>query len=352
MNTDLIERLKRHVTPSVLQGETDYIPEKEQALAQFYPVLLSILRKNTQRVEVLGQQTNPKISELFTEKPELKQHLLEHLAPVPQAVPQDQLEQTLNRSIQPTLEYLKLEAEASHSDVIQYVIENHKEDIQRALPTWASPLLLALGASPLVDAEPISISRGESHHRTEPAIEKKQRSVLWPIIAFIIVAALIMFFFRGCTRDDDPDDIRDRQNAAQAVATEPALLRLSTGSDGQISSCQLQLNDPQYMEILQNEIKQIFNYNIGCGTENNDRYHSTFTDQDTIPSVLKTMQSVPNASLHWAGNQVSVQAANNTDAERIATEIRNLAKNMKVVTQQPIDTNAATNAAETELKKP
>src|SRR5690606_22467014 len=222
------------------------------------------------RVDILGQHTNPKIGELFTEKPELKQRLLEHLAQSPRAVPQDQLEQTLNRSIQPTLEYLKSEAEASHPNAIQYVIETHKDDIQRALPVWAGPILLALGVSPLADAEPISTPQTETHHRTEPAIEKKQRSVLWPIIAFIVVVALIMFFFRGCTRDDDPDDIRDMQNAAQAVATEPAFLRLSTGSDGQITSCQVQLNNPQYMEILQNEIKQIFNYNIGCGTENND----------------------------------------------------------------------------------
>lgn len=351
MNDDLIQRLKYHVTPTVLQGETEYVAAKEQALAQFYPIFLSILRVHPEQAETLSQQLNPKISELFTEKPEIKQRLLEHLASLSDSVPQEQLEQTLNRSIKPTIEYLKTEADASNPDAINYVIETNNDSIQKALPTWASQLLLAIGASPLVGHHPTPVP-GIDPEPVEPAIQKERRSrFLIPVIAFIIVAALIMFFFRGCTRDDDPDDIRDMQNASKAVATETAFLKLSTGSEGQITSCQVQINDPQYMEILQNEIKQIFNYNIGCGSENNDNYHSEFTDQDTIPSVLKAMQGVPNVSLHWEGKQVSVQAGNSADAERIAGEIRQLAKNMTVITQKPIGTAKAINTPSNEAEK-
>ena len=38
------------------------------------------------------------------------------------------------------------------------------------------------------------------------------------------------------------------------------------------------------------------------------------------------------------GNQLSIQAANPTDAERLASQIRPMAKNMTVVTQQPAET--------------
>ncbi|KGT46509.1 OmpA family protein [Acinetobacter sp. HR7] len=350
MNTDLIERLKTNVTPSVLQGETEYVAEKDQALGQFYPILLSILRANPDRVDSLTNQLNPKVSELFAEKSELKQQVLEHISSQSNGVPQDQLEQTLNRSIKPTIEYLKTEAEASTPDAVNYVIETNNESIQKAVPTWASPLLLSMGASPLVNHNPTPVP-GIDPKPTEPPIQKAKRNAfIVPVIAFIAVAVLIMFFFRGCTRDDDPDDIRDMQNSKAAV-TQPAFLKLSTGSEGQMTSCQVQLNDPQYMQILQNEIKQIYNYNIGCGTANNQNYHSQFIDQDVIPTVLKSIQGVPNVSLNWMGDQVSVQAANSADAVRIASEIRHLAKNMQVMTQQPVNPQQMASAQSNEADK-
>ncbi|WP_347453850.1 hypothetical protein [Acinetobacter thermotolerans] len=231
--------------------------ENDQALGQFYPILLSILRANPDRVDSLTNQLNPKVSELFAEKSELKQQVLEHISSQSNGVPQDQLEQTLNRSIKPTIEYLKTEAEASTPDAVNYVIETNNESIQKAVPTWASPLLLSMGASPLVNHNPTPVP-GIDPKPTEPPIQKAKRNAfIVPVIAFIAVAVLIMFFFRGCTRDDDPDDIRDMQKSKAAV-TQPAFLKLSTGNEGQITSCQVQLNDPQYMQILQNEIKQIY----------------------------------------------------------------------------------------------
>ena len=55
MNTDLIERLKSDVT-AIVQGEAEHLFAKDQALAQFYPVLLSILRARPAWIEGLGQQ--------------------------------------------------------------------------------------------------------------------------------------------------------------------------------------------------------------------------------------------------------------------------------------------------------
>jgi outer membrane protein OmpA-like peptidoglycan-associated protein len=105
------------------------------------------------------------------------------------------------------------------------------------------------------------------------------------------------------------------------------------------------------MEILQNEIKQIFNYNIGCGALSSEVYHSEFTDQDTIPTVLRTIQGMPNVSLDWIGNQVSVHAATNAEAERLAAKIRSLAKNVTVVTQQPLNRSDVINTANSEAEQ-
>src|SRR5690606_34992598 len=165
-----------------------------------------------------------------------------------------------------------------------------------------------------------------------------------------ILAALILFFVRSCMQDD-AEDLANPQTTRAVAAAQPASLQLSTGTNGEIISCQLQLNNPQYMQILQTEIKQIFNYNIGCGALSSEVYHSEFIDQDSIPSVLKLIQGMPNVSLDWMGNQVAIRAASNADAERLPQQIRSLAKNVTVVTQQPLNRSDVINTANSEAEQ-
>ncbi|QXX87450.1 OmpA family protein [Acinetobacter lwoffii] len=344
MNIDFIERLKSDVTAIVLQGETEHLFAKDQALAQFYPIFLSILRSRPAWIENLGQQLNPKIHELFNANPALKQQFLDQLN---QSAPQDEIEHTLNRSIVPTMNFLQTEAGASSPEAISHLLETHADSIQRALPLWAGPILAALGVSPLagqnLNQEPVLAEQ------TIIVQEERKTGFLWPFIIFLILAGLILFLVRSCMQDDVEDS--NTQATSEVAAAQPASLRLSTGSNGEIVSCQLQLNNPQYMEILQNEIKQIFNYNIGCGALSSEVYHSEFIDQDTIPTVLRTMQGMPNVSLDWIGNQVSVRAATNAEAERLAAQIRSLAKNVTVVTQQPLNRSDVINTANSEAEQ-
>ncbi len=344
MNIDFIERLKSDVTAIVLQGETEHLFAKDQALAQFYPIFLSILRARPAWIENLGQQLNPKIHELFNANPALKQQFLDQ---VDQSAPQDEIEHTLNRSIIPTMNFLQTEAGASSPEAISHLLETHPDSIQRALPVWAGPILAALGVSPLagqnLNQEPVLAEQ------TIIVQEERKTGFLWPFIIFLILAGLILFLVRSCMQDEVEDS--NTQATSEVAAAQPASLRLSTGSNGEIVSCQLQLNNPQYMEILQNEIKQIFNYNIGCGALSSEVYHSEFTDQDTIPTVLRTMQGMPNVSLDWIGNQVSVRAATNAEAERLAAQIRSLAKNVTVVTQQPLNRSDVINTANSEAEQ-
>ena len=344
MNIDFIERLKSDVTAIVLQGETEHLFAKDQALAQFYPIFLSILRSRPAWIENLGQQLNPKIHELFNANPALKQQFLDQLD---QSAPQDEIEHTLNRSIVPTMNFLQTEAGASSPEAISHLLETHADSIQRALPLWAGPILAALGVSPLagqnLNQEPVLAEQ------TIIVQEERKTGFLWPFIIFLILAGLILFLVRSCMQDDVEDS--NTQATSEVAAAQPASLRLSTGSNGEIVSCQLQLNNPQYMEILQNEIKQIFNYNIGCGALSSEVYHSEFIDQDTIPTVLRTMQGMPNVSLDWIGNQVSVRAATNAEAERLAAQIRSLAKNVTVVTQHPLNRSDVINTANSEAEQ-
>src|SRR5690606_40925932 len=74
--------------------------------------------------------------------------------------------------------------------------------------------------------------------------EERKSGFLWPFIIFLILAGLILFLVRSCMQDDVEDS--NTQATSEVAAAQPASLRLSTGSNGEIVSCQLQLNNPQY----------------------------------------------------------------------------------------------------------
>jgi OmpA-OmpF porin, OOP family len=347
MNINLIDLLKQKVSAIVLEGETEYLSEKSQALSSFFPILLAIFKSKPELIGNLQSQLNPRLSDVFSTNPGLKQEFLEQVSGT---VPTGAIESTLNHSIAPTLNFLETEAGSSEPSAIVHLIETHWPAVSSALPHWAPVLLSALG---------VGLASGHSLHQapeTHVVVEEKKKpSFLLPLIGFIILAVLLALMFRACS------DKKETESAsgvpAQTATSEPAKLQLSTGSTGDLTTCQLYSGNASYIDILQKEIKQIFNHNIGCGIESNPSYHTEFIDQDAIPSVLKLVKGVPNASIIWMGDQLSIQTANPTDAEQLATKIKPLVKNMTVMTQAmtaastPIDNNMAISEGNTNAEK-
>ncbi|TCH63013.1 OmpA family protein [Acinetobacter sp. ANC 4862] len=349
MNTNLIDLLKQKVSAIVLEGETEYLSEKSQALSSFFPILLSLFKSKPELVKNLQSQLNPRLTDIFATHPDLKQEFLEQVSGT---VPTGAIESTLNRSISPTLGFLEAEAGSSEPSAIAHLIERHWSAVSSALPHWATALLSALG---------VGIASGRTLHQApeaEPyrAVEEKKKSkFLLPLIAFIVLAALLALMFKACSDKKQTEPASGVP--AQTATSEPAKLQLSTGSTGDLTTCQLYSGNASYIDILQKEIKQIFNHNNGCGVETNASYHTEFIDQDAIPSVLKLVKGVPNASLTWMGDQLSIQTANPADAEQLAAKIRPLVKNMTVMTQAaiaasaPADSTTAISAGNTNAEK-
>ncbi|NNH01566.1 OmpA family protein [Acinetobacter sp. ANC 5414] len=349
MNTNLIDLLKQKVSAIVLEGETEYLSEKSQALSSFFPILLSLFKSKPELIKNLQSQLNPRLTDIFATHPDLKQEFLEQVSGT---VPTGAIESTLNRSISPTLGFLEAEAGSSEPSAIAHLIERHWSTVSSALPHWATALLSALG---------VGIASGRTLHQApeaEPyrAVEEKKKSkFLLPLIAFIVLAALLALMFKACADKKQTEPASGVP--AQTATSEPAKLQLSTGSTGDLTTCQLYFGNASYIDILQKEIKQIFNHNNGCGVETNASYHTEFIDQDAIPSVLKLVKGVPNASLTWMGDQLSIQTANPADAEQLAAKIRPLVKNMTVMTQAttaasaPADRTTAISAGNTNAEK-
>ncbi|WP_425918620.1 OmpA family protein [Acinetobacter sp. TSRC1-2] len=347
MNINLIDLLKQKVSAIVLEGETEYLSEKSQALSSFFPILLAIFKSKPELIRNLQSQLNPRLIDLFATNPDLKQEFLEQVSGT---VPTGAIESTLNRSITPTLGFLETEAGSSEPSAIAHLIETHWPTVSSALPHWAPALLSALG---------VGLASGHALHQapeTHVVVEeKKKSSFLLPLIAFIVLAGLLALMFRACSDRKETESVSGVP--AQTATSEPAKLQLSTGSTGDLTTCQLYSGNASYIDILQKEIKQIFNHNIGCGVESNVSYHTEFIDQDAIPSVLKLVKGVPNASIIWMGDQLSIQTANPTDAEQLATKIKPLVKNMTVMTQAttaastPVDNNMAISEGNTNAEK-
>ena len=349
MNINLIDLLKQKVSAIVLEGETEYLSEKSQALSSFFPILLALFKSKPELIGNLQSQLNPRLSDIFATHPDLKQQFLDQISGT---VPTGTIESTLNHSIAPTLGFLESEAGSSEPSAIAHLIETHWPAVSNALPHWAPALLSALG---------VSIASGHALHQA-PAVEpyraveeKKKSSFLLPLIAFIILAALLALMFKACSDKKETEPASGVP--AQTATSEPAKLQLSTGSTGDLTTCQLYSGNASYIDILQKDIKQIFNHNIGCGVETNASYHTEFIDQDAIPSVLKLVKGVPNASLTWMGDQLSIQTANPADAEQLAARIQPLVKNMTVMTQaastasKPVDNTTAISAGNISAEK-
>ncbi len=349
MNINLIDLLKQKVSAIVLEGETEYLSEKSQALSSFFPILLALFKSKPELIGNLQSQLNPRLSDIFATHPDLKQQFLEQISGT---VPTGTIESTLNHSIAPTLGFLESEVGSSEPSAIAHLIETHWPAVSSALPHWAPALLSALG---------VSIASGHALHQA-PAVEpyraveeKKKSSFLLPLMAFIILAALLALMFKACSDKKETEPASGVP--AQTTTSEPAKLQLSTGSTGDLTTCQLYSGNASYIDILQKDIKQIFNHNIGCGVETNASYHTEFIDQDAIPSVLKLVKGVPNASLTWMGDQLSIQTANPADAEQLAARIQPLVKNMTVMTQaasiasKPVDNTTAISAGNISAEK-
>lgn len=105
------------------------------------------------------------------------------------------------------------------------------------------------------------------------------------------------------------------------------------------------------MDILQQQVKQIFNYALGCGGISDTSYHTQFIDQDTIPSVLQKLKGVPNTTLTWTENQLSILSENPADAQNLANQLKPLARNMTVMVQEAVNEQSAVENSITDAQK-
>lgn len=110
MSIDLVELVKQQVSTIALSGDTEHLFEKNAAINQFIPFLLNIFRSKPELIDSFQKQLNPRLSDIFTTNPSLKEQFLQNLSG---GAPVSQIEHALNQSIAPTLGVLEDEAGSS-----------------------------------------------------------------------------------------------------------------------------------------------------------------------------------------------------------------------------------------------
>lgn len=366
---DLIQILKDRIIPIVLNqhGSTEHEPsivaQKSTAIATFLPILLTILKSKPDLISSLQHSLNPRLGDLFASNPILKENLLDSIQP---AVSKQETETLLNHSIAPTLGVLGDLAGSEDPHSISHYLQQHAETIKAALPVWASSILggLGLGAFAKHAAANTNVTSTPSHvaptqvppsHSNIPPHEPEQKksSLLGPILGLILLAILVGLLLRYCNKKDEPVQAEQMPASTAEVnpVAQPAFFELSTDASGGLVTCQARIGNPSFTEIIQKEVKALFNHPVGCGIDSSNQYNAELIDQNGLSSVLKLLKGVPSTTLTWTGNEISLQGQDAAATQMLADKIKEFVPNVTVKTQQGIDVNSAVNTSVSDAEK-
>ncbi|UGQ28780.1 OmpA family protein [Acinetobacter calcoaceticus] len=330
MSINPIELLKEKVSSILLDEQDGYLGEKSNALSKFYPILLSLLAAKPDLIGQLKNSLAPSLSDLFSHNDQIKNTVLTHLSGT---APNNEIESTLNSAIKPSLTAISDVAGNDQQSIVNY-LRQHAETIRSYLPAWAVGLLAPLG----VGAGLSSVTHSTS---TAPplaaASEKtgKSRGFL-PIIALIILGLIIAWLWRSCQHKEAVPASEPSAASGVEAAAAPASLTLSTDDKGAVSQCQAGIGDQGFLATLQTNVKKVFSTTQDCNVDTSQTYAASFTDKDALAGVLGALKGVPNASLEWVGDKITLKAGDAAALEALTAKVKALVPHTEVVAAAPV----------------
>lgn len=330
MSINPIELLKEKVSSILLDEQDGYLGEKSNALSKFYPILLSLLAAKPDLIGQLKNSLAPSLSDLFSHNDQIKNTVLTHLSGT---APNNEIESTLNSAIKPSLNAISDVAGNDQQSIVNY-LRQHADTIRSYLPAWAVGLLAPLG----VGAGLSSVTHSTS---TAPplaaASEKtgKSRGFL-PIIALIILGLIIAWLWRSCQHKEAVPAPEPSAASGVEAAAAPASLTLSTDDKGAVSQCQAGIGDQGFLATLQTNVKKVFSTTQDCNVDTSQTYAASFTDKDALAGVLGALKGVPNASLEWVGDKITLKAGDAAALEALTAKVKALVPHTEVVGTAPV----------------
>lgn len=329
MSINPIELLKEKVSSILLDEQDGYLGEKSNALSKFYPILLSLLAAKPDLIGQLKNSLAPSLSDLFSHNDQIKNTVLTHLSGT---APNNEIESTLNSAIKPSLNAISDVAGNDQQSIVNY-LRQHADTIRSYLPAWAVGLLAPLGVGAGLSSVPHSTSTAPP---LAAASEKtgKSRGFL-PIIALIILGLIIAWLWRSCQHKEAVPAPEPSAASGVEAAAAPASLTLSTDDKGAVSQCQAGIGDQGFLATLQTNVKKVFSTTQDCNVDTSQTYAASFTDKDALAGVLGALKGVPNASLEWVGDKITLKAGDAAALEALTSKVKALVPHTEVVGTAP-----------------
>ncbi|WP_151744464.1 OmpA family protein [Acinetobacter calcoaceticus] len=330
MSINPIELLKEKVSSILLDEQDGYLGEKSNALSKFYPILLSLLAAKPDLIGQLKNSLAPSLSDLFSHNDQIKNTVLTHLSGT---APNNEIESTLNSAIKPSLNAISDVAGNDQQSIVNY-LRQHSDTIRSYLPAWAVGLLAPLGVGAGLSSVPHSTSTAPP---LAAASEKtgKSRGFL-PIIALIILGLIIAWLWRSCQHKEAVPAPEPSAASGVEAAAAPASLTLSTDDKGAVSQCQAGIGDQGFLATLQTNVKKVFSTTQDCNVDTSQTYAASFTDKDALAGVLGALKGVPNASLEWVGDKITLKAGDAAALEALTAKVKALVPHTEVVAAAPV----------------
>lgn len=398
---NIIELLKQQVTAKVLQGDNQFQDEKIGALSAFYPILLTVLKSKPELIDTLRQNLNPRLTDIFSHNPETVNHFL---GLVGGDAPAQEVENTLNHSIAPTLSLLADQAGTDDKQGIFDLIKAQWDNIQGSLPAWATGLFTTLGlsvaglglggtlgnvggalggalggvgdklgnvgetlgnvgasvketvtetASKIHDAgenivnkssETISSAASTVQNKAHEVVNEAEKKSNWllPIITLLVLAAIAALLFKQCSSKPPVAGGAVAEGASQAVADlQAAELNLTTDAQGNLATVTASSSSQSLLDKLKASIGTVFGNADALQATANPAYAADLPDQNAIDQVLAKIKGLPNVSLAWIGNQLTIQSPDLAQAQKLADELKGLVPNLQVSASQSTDAGTA-----------
>ncbi|AVN18878.1 hypothetical protein BFR69_11680 [Acinetobacter pittii] len=331
MSINPIELLKEKVSSTILDNQDGYLGEKSNALSKFYPILLSLLAAKPDLIGQLKNSLAPSLSDVFSHNDQIKNTVLTHLSGT---APNNEIESTLNSAIKPSLNAISDVAGNDQQSIVNY-LRQHADTIRSHLPGWAVGLLAPLGLGAGLSSVPHATSAAPP---LAAASEKKGKSRgFLPIIALIILGLIIAWLWRSCQHKEAvPASEPTAASGVEATtAAAPASLTLNTDDKGAVSQCQAGIGDQGFLATLQTQVKQVFSSTQDCNVDTSQTYAAGFTDKDALAGVLGALKGVPNASLEWIGDKITLKAGDAAALAALTAKVKALVPHTEVVSTAP-----------------
>ncbi|MCK0804091.1 OmpA family protein [Acinetobacter pittii] len=331
MSINPIELLKEKVSSTILDNQDGYLGEKSNALSKFYPILLSLLAAKPDLIGQLKNSLAPSLSDVFSHNDQIKNTVLTHLSGT---APNNEIESTLNSAIKPSLNAISDVAGNDQQSIVNY-LRQHADTIRSHLPGWAVGLLAPLGLGAGLSSVPHATSAAPP---LAAASEKKGKSRgFLPIIALIILGLIIAWLWRSCQHKEAvPASEPTAASGVEATtAAAPASLTLNTDDKGAVSQCQAGIGDQGFLATLQTQVKQVFSSTQDCNVDTSQTYAAGFTDKDALAGVLGALKGVPNASLEWIGDKITLKAGDAAALAALTAKVKAFVPHTEVVSTAP-----------------